>query len=47
MKKIAREITLLAGMVDSKKSRLVLMLLTIGMFILAAAAPNATIAVGK
>lgn len=47
MKRITREVTLLTSMLEGKKSRMVLMVLTIGLFILAAAAPNATIAVGK
>ena len=47
MKRITSEITLLASKLHGKNARLVFMVLTIGLFILAATAPNATIAVGK
>ena len=47
MKRISSGITLLASKLHSKNARLVLVVFTIGLFILAAAAPNATIAVGK
>lgn len=47
MKKLNREITLLAGKLGSPKRRLFVLALTIALFILGAAAPNATIAVGK
>jgi len=47
MKKLNREFRLLVGKLDSRKRRIFVLALTIALFILAAAAPNATIAIGK
>jgi len=47
MKKINREIRLIAGELSGKKMQVAVLVLTIALFILGAAAPNATIAVGK
>ena len=47
MKRMKNEITLLMGSVFGKKSRLVVLALTIALFVLAAGAPNATIGIGK
>jgi len=47
MKKINREISLLAGEISEKKKRMAVLIITIALFILGAAAPNATIAIGK
>jgi len=47
MKKINREIRLLAGALGGKNKHAAVLIITIALFILSAAAPNATIAIGK
>lgn len=47
MKKLNQEITLWVGSLAGKNKHVVVIILTIALFILGAAAPNATIAVGK
>ncbi len=47
MKKINQELNMLAGYLSGKNSRILLLVLTVALFILGAAAPNATIAIGK
>lgn len=47
MKKLNQEITLWIGSLNGKKKSVVVLILTIAIFILGAAAPNATIAIGK
>jgi hypothetical protein len=47
MKKMQKEITLLMGVVHSRKFRLIITVLTLALFVLAAGAPSATIGIGK
>ena len=47
MKKLHKEFTLLAGSLNSKKGRMIVLVLTIALFILSAGAPNAAGAIGK
>jgi len=47
MKKINNETIWLANLVRSSKGRLIIMAITIGLFVLAAGAPNATIGIGR
>jgi hypothetical protein len=47
MKKLNKELTLAVTTLTGKKGRLVVMVITIALFILSAAAPNATIGIGK
>lgn len=47
MKKINREIRLLTGALSGKNKQAAVLIITIALFILGAAAPNATIAIGK
>ena len=47
MKKINQELNMFAGYLSGKNSRIFLLVLTVALFILGAAAPNATIAIGK
>ncbi len=47
MKETIQEITLWVGSLSGKSKSVVVLILTIALFILGAAAPNATIAIGK
>jgi hypothetical protein len=47
MKKLKREFTLLVSLLHGKHSHLIIFLLTIALFVISAAAPNATIGIGK
>lgn len=47
MKKIKNEMIRLANLLRSRKGRLIIMAITIGLFVLAAGAPNATIGIGR
>ncbi|MBP6087011.1 MAG: hypothetical protein KA449_02270 [Pelolinea sp.] len=47
MKKLNKEITLLSSFLAGKNARLIIMVLTLALFLLAAGAPNATIGIGK
>ena len=47
MKKINNEMIWLANLVHGAKGRLIIMAITIGLFVLAAGAPNATIGIGR
>lgn len=47
MKKLNKEITLLSSFLAGKNVRLIIMVLTLALFLLAAGAPNATIGIGK
>jgi len=47
MKKLNQDLALLVSSLSGKNKRVVVLILTIALFILGAAAPNATIAVGK
>lgn len=47
MKKLNQQLTVIVGNLNGRNSRILLLVLTVAMFVLGAAAPNATIAVGK
>lgn len=47
MKKLNKEITLIASQFHGTKGRMALMILTIALFVISAGAPNATITIGK
>lgn len=47
MKKINQELNMLVGNFSGRNSRILLLVLTVALFVLGAAAPNATIAIGK
>jgi len=47
MKKLNREMTLLAGQLTGGKGRVLIVILTVALFILSAGAPSATISIGK
>jgi hypothetical protein len=47
MKHINKELTWLSSALHSSKSRTVIAILTIALFVLSAGAPNATIGIGK
>ncbi len=47
MKKLHKEVTLLVSSLNSKKGRLIVLVLTIALFVLSAGAPNAAGAIGK
>lgn len=47
MKKLNKEITLIASAFSSRSSRVLIMALIIALFVLSASAPNATIGIGK
>ena len=47
MKKLNKEITLLASEMHSSKGRMLIVILTIALFVLSAAAPSATTGIGK
>ena len=47
MKKMQKENTLLAGIINNRKLRIVIAVLTLALFVLAAGAPSATIGIGK
>ena len=47
MKKLNKELTLLASTANGKKGRMVIFVIAIALFILSAGAPNATIGIGK
>jgi hypothetical protein len=47
MKKLNKELTLIASQMHGSKARIALMILTIALFVISAGAPNATITIGK
>ena len=47
MNHIIKEFTLISSVLQSKKGRTVIAILTIALFVLSAGAPNATIGIGK
>ncbi len=47
MKKLNKEITLMASSLHGKKGRLLLVVLSVALFVLSAGAPAATISIGK
>jgi len=47
MKKLQKEMTLLAGMLHSRTARVFVAVIVLALFVLAAGAPNATIGIGK
>jgi len=47
MNKLHNQLGMMVGMMHSQKGRLVVLLLTVALFVLAAAAPNCTIGIGK
>ena len=47
MKKLNKEMTLLASTAATKKGRMVVLVLTIALFVLSAGAPNAMGGIGK
>ena len=47
MKKLNKEMTLLASEMHSSKGRMLIVVLTIALFVLSAAAPSATTGIGK
>ena len=47
MKKLRKEFTVIASALNSKKGRMIVLVLTIALFVLSAGAPNAAGAIGK
>ncbi len=47
MKKLNQEVTLIASQLQSRKGRLLLVVLSVALFVLSAGAPAATISIGK
>ena len=47
MKKLNKEMTLLASQMHSGKGRMLVVVMTIALFVLSAAAPSATTGIGK
>ena len=47
MKKLNKEMTLLASEMHSSKGRMLVVVMTIALFVLSAAAPSATTGIGK
>jgi hypothetical protein len=47
MKKLRKELTVLASALHSKNGRIVLLILAVALFVLSAGAPNAAGAIGK
>ena len=47
MKKLNKEITLIASAMHTRKARIIVMVIAIALFVLGAGAPNASIGIGK
>jgi hypothetical protein len=47
MKKLNKELTLIASQLTGKNGRVVIAILTVALFVLSAGAPSATISIGK